>query len=255
MAGTRGAGKTTLVAHVLSEAGAGIIFVSASNAALPTADALDALVIAKALEQDHALNPTQFARDGALPGGLAQRLKAAAEAHRLANPGEDGWLPTIVCDVPQACDGHHVKRICARLKELTCDQAACRAIVVLSSAFAVAELPDDRWRQQFVRVPAFSRGEASAALETLLLEELPKEVASEAAVGAIKTRVLSLTTLALCLENLASGLVGSASEAELLARAEASAPSLRPRREMTSTLCSWSLTTSPSSARFSRCVI
>jgi hypothetical protein len=215
------AGKLTLVAHGRSEAGDGIIFVSALNAALPTADALDALIIAKALEQYRALDPKPFARAGALPGGLELRHKAAAEAYRLANPGEDGWLPTIVFDIHQSSDGSLIKRIYARLKELTCDQAACRAIVVLSSASTVAELTDDRWRQQFVRVPAFSLGEASAALDMFLCKELPKEVASEAAVGTIKTRVLSLTTVALCLENLVSQWEGSASEADHLARAEA----------------------------------
>jgi hypothetical protein len=56
-------------------------------------------------------------------------------------------------------------------------------------------MPDDDERQKFWRVGSFSREEASAVLDATLAM-LPKETASDAAVAAVKVRVVPLTMLA-----------------------------------------------------------
>jgi hypothetical protein len=110
--------------------------------------------------------------------------------------------------------------VCARAKQRAHDTGLCHVILVLSSSFAEAELPVDRGRQQFLRVGSFSREEASAVLDATLTT-LPKEVASDAAVAAVKARVLPLITLAKLIRALEVELRGSTREADLRARAEA----------------------------------
>jgi hypothetical protein len=80
--------------------------------------------------------------------------------------------------------------------------------------------PDDPGRQKLFRVGSFSREEASAVLNATFAT-LPKGVASDAAIAAVKARVLPLTTLAKFTAEVAAELRGSASEADLRARTEA----------------------------------
>jgi hypothetical protein len=127
--------------------------------------------------------------------------------------------------------------VCAHAKQLAHDKGLCHAIIVLSSSFAVAKMPDDDERQKFLRVGSFSREEASAVLDATLAT-LPKETASDAAVAAVKARVLPLTTLAKRIGGLGAELRGSTSEADLRARVEAwaSAFEATARKDMNGTL-------------------
>jgi hypothetical protein len=118
-------------------------------------------------------------------GGLAERLKAAADAG-CKKRGVKGWRPTLVLEITQSGDKDLIKNACNLLKLITHDKALCHGILVLSSSFAVAELPEDEDRQRFLRVGTFSRDEASAHLEANLKANLPVEVATVAAVAAVK---------------------------------------------------------------------
>jgi hypothetical protein len=105
------------------------------------------------------------------------------------------------------------------------DKGLCHVIVVLSSSFAVASSQLICDRQELLRVGRFSCDEASAVLD-VTLETLPKKVASDAAVAAVKERALPLTNLAKSIGQLGAVLSRSTSEADLRARAEAWASEL-----------------------------
>jgi energy-coupling factor transporter ATP-binding protein EcfA2 len=220
--GPRGAGKSTLVEHVLSESGAGIVVVKTGDA--QSAD-LDTLVVDTALEQHRKAQPGTYVLAKALKGQLYARLAQATQAYRAAHPDEPHWRPTVVFDIDKSGDSKLIASVCTHAKLLAHDKGLCHAIIVLSSSFAVAAMPADPARQKFLRVGSFSREEASAVLDKALAT-LPKEVASDAAVAAVKARVLPLTTLAKFIAEVAAELRGSASEADLRARAEAWASAL-----------------------------
>ncbi|KAJ1640797.1 hypothetical protein T492DRAFT_898208 [Pavlovales sp. CCMP2436] len=190
--GARGAGKSTLVKHVLSKSGAGIVVVETGDAQGPD---LDTLVVDTALKQHRAGQPGMYVPSEALKGQLYERLEQVTQAYREAHPDEPHWRPTVVFDVNKLGDSKLIASVCAHAKQLTHDEGLCHAIVVLSCSFAVAKLPEDPGRQEFLRVGSFSCEEASAVLDATLLA-LPKEVASDAAVAAVNERVLPLTTLA-----------------------------------------------------------
>ena len=215
--GPRGAGKSTLVEHVLSKSGAGIVVVTTGDA--QSAD-LDTLVVNTALEQRRVAQPGTYVPAEALKGPLHVRLAQATQARRAAHPDEPHWRPTVVFDINKSGDSELIPSVCTRAKQLAHDKVLCHVIIVLSSSFAVAAMPADRGRQKFLHVGSFSREEAAAALDAALAT-LPKEVASDAAVAAVKARVLPLTTLAKFIAEVAAELRGSASEADLRARAEA----------------------------------
>jgi len=186
--GARGAGKSTLVEHVLSEMDGGVLIVPLGEASSTTSD-LDALIVQAALKKYKLPTDSPHATSEPIKGGyLAERLEAVAKAR-----GEPGWRPTIVLDMNLSGDGPLIRAACARLKVLAHDKALCHAILLLSSSFAVAELPRDPDRQQFVRVGALSDGEARAQLESNFKALLPEHVATAAAVAAVKERVLPLT--------------------------------------------------------------
>jgi energy-coupling factor transporter ATP-binding protein EcfA2 len=217
--GPRGAGKSTLVEHVLSKSGAGIVVVKTGDA---QSTDLDTLVVDKALKQRRAAQPGTYVPAEALKGQLYERLEQATQAHRAAHPDEPHWRPTVVFDIDKSGNSELIVSVCGHAKQLAHDKGLCHAIIVLSSSFAVAALPADPERQEFVRVGTFSREEASAVLDATFAT-LPrgKEVASDAAIAAVKARVLPLTTLAKFVAGLAAKLRGSASEADLRARVEA----------------------------------
>jgi hypothetical protein len=215
--GARGAGKSTLVEHVLSKSGSGIVVVKAGEA--KGAD-LDTFVVDTALEQRRVAQPGTYVPTEALPRQLYARLAQVTEAYRAAHPDEPHWRPTVVFEIERSSDGALIESVCWRAKQLAHDKLLCHVIVVLSSSFAVAEMPDDDERQKFLRVGSFSREEASAVLDATLVT-LPKEVASDAAVAAVKARVFPLTTLAKLIAELGAELRGSTSEADLRTRAEA----------------------------------
>ena len=215
--GPRGAGKSTLVEHVLSKSGAGIVVVTTGDA--QSAD-LDTLVVNTALEQRRVAQPGTYVPAEALKRQLHERLAQATQARRAAHPDEPHWRPTVVFDINKSGDSELIASVCTRAKQLAHDKVLCHVIIVLSSSFAVAAMPADRGRQKFLHVGSFSREEAAAALDAALAT-LPKEVASDAAVAAVKARVLPLTTLAKFIAEVAAELRGSASEADLRARAEA----------------------------------
>jgi hypothetical protein len=156
----------------------------------------------------------------ALKGQLYARLAQATQAYRAAHPDEPHWRPTVVFDMDKSGGSELIASVCAHAKQLAHDKGLCHAIIVLSSSFAVAEMPADRGRQTVLRVGSFSREEASAALDATLAS-LPKEMASDAAAAAVKARVLLLTTLAKLIAELGAKLRGSTSEADLRARVEA----------------------------------
>jgi hypothetical protein len=215
--GPRGAGKSTLVSHVLSEMGEGVLVVSIKD---KTTD-VEALVLRVALDQYKPLRKSVHATSTPLKdGGLAERLKAAADAG-CKKRGEKGWRPTLVLEIAQSGDKDLIKNACNLLKLITHDKALCHGILVLSSSFAVAELPEDEDRQRFLRVGAFSRDEASAHLDANLKANLPVEVATVAAVAAVKERILQLATLPKKLGGLTAAVLGSESEEDFQARAEA----------------------------------
>jgi hypothetical protein len=148
--GERGAGKTTVVDHALSQLDSGALVVPLDEMSSMTSD-LDALIMRAALKQYNAQAKSSFASSEPLPGGyLAERL---AEAK---NPLGEGKRVTIVLDVQQSSNGPLIRTACARLKKLAHDKPLCHAILVLSSSFAAAELTLDPARQTFVRVGAFS---------------------------------------------------------------------------------------------------
>jgi energy-coupling factor transporter ATP-binding protein EcfA2 len=219
--GARGAGKSTLVEHVLSRSGAGIVVVKTSYASGAELNTLSTLVVDRALKQQRRVaQPEAYVPPKALEGELDVRLAQATMAYRAAHPDEPHWRPTVVFDVERSSSGEIIASVCLLAKQLAHDKALCHVVIVLSSSFAVAEMPDDSGRQAFLRVCSFSREEASAALDATLAP-LPKEVASDAAVAAVKARVLPLTTLAKLIAELGAKLRGSTSEADLRARAEA----------------------------------
>jgi hypothetical protein len=174
-----------------------------------------------ALKQPRRLaQPKTYVPPKALKGELYDRLAQATQAYRAAHPDEPHWRPTVVFDIERQSSGELIASVCARAKQRAHDTGLCHVILVLSSSFAEAELPVDRGRQQFLRVGSFSREEASAVLDATLTT-LPKEVASDAAVAAVKARVLPLITLAKLIRALEVELRGSTREADLRARAEA----------------------------------
>jgi energy-coupling factor transporter ATP-binding protein EcfA2 len=215
--GARGAGKSTLVEHVLSRSGAGIVVVKTGDA---QSTDLDTLVVDTALMQRRVAQPGTYVPPEALKGQLYARLAQATQAHRVAHPHEPHWRPTVVFDIDKSGGSELIASVCAHAKQLAHDKGLCHAIIVLSSSFAVAEMPADSGRQKFLRVGTFSREEASAVLD-VTLAPMPKEVASDAAVAAVKARVLPLTTLAKLIGELGAELRGSTSEADLRARVEA----------------------------------
>jgi energy-coupling factor transporter ATP-binding protein EcfA2 len=214
--GQRGAGKSTLVTHVLSKMGKGTLVVPIDEQSVTASD-LKALVLREALTQDAPQTSSPYATSTPVEGNqLAKRLEAAAKAR-----GEEGWRPTLVFEITQSGDGALIRSACALLKLLTHDQPLCHGLLVLSSSFAVAELPDDGGRQRFLRVGAFSRSEASAKLNANLKAYLPEGVATVAAVQTVNERILPLTTLPKYLGAFTGEMSGSTSEADFLARAEA----------------------------------
>jgi energy-coupling factor transporter ATP-binding protein EcfA2 len=214
--GARGAGKSTLVEHVLSKSGAGVVVVKTGDA--QSAD-LDTLVVDTALKQRRAAQPGAYVPPEALKGQLYERLAQVTQAYRAAHPDEPHWRPTVVFDVDKSGDSKLIASVCAHAKQLTHDKGLCHGILVLSSSFAVAEMPADPGRQEFVRVGSFTLEEASAVLDATLAT-LPKQVASDAAVVAVKERTLPLTTLAKFIGKLGADLRCSTSEADLRTRTE-----------------------------------
>jgi hypothetical protein len=213
--GARGAGKTTLVKHVLSKVGNGVLLVPIGKVSSTEAD-LDAHIMQAALDEYAPQVKSPFAFSEPMkPCNLAKRLASAAGAR-----GE-GWRPTIVIDMTSSGDSALIKAVCARLKLIAHDEPLCHGILVLSRAFAVAELTDDATRQTFLRVGSFSRDEASAHLDANFKALVTKEVATVAAVAAVEERIFPLTTLPTFMNSVVTKLVGSTSEAEFVARAEA----------------------------------
>jgi len=156
---------------------------------------------------------------------LADRLKAAADARR-ENGGEKDWRPTLVLEIDQMVGHELIKDSCRLLKRLTHDQQLCHAVLVLSSSSAVASLTSDKTRQRFLRVGVFTRGEASAFLKASLKEMLPENVATSKAVDDVSERFLQLTTLPQDAIDFTDAMLGSKTEDELRARAEAFANEL-----------------------------
>jgi energy-coupling factor transporter ATP-binding protein EcfA2 len=219
--GPRGAGKSTLVSHVLSKIGKGVLVVPIDVASATVPD-LKAVVLKEALKRYAPHSGSLYATSTPVgDGDLAERLKAAANEH-----GEKGWRPTLVLEITSSGDGALIKSACTVLKQLTHDRPLCHGLLVLSSSFAVAEVTDDDERQCFLRVGAFSRDEASTYLDENLKARLPEEVASDAAVAEVKKRILPLTTLPKKVGGLTNAVRGSTSEADFLARAEAWASEL-----------------------------
>jgi len=211
--GPRGSGKSTLVSHVLSKMGEGTLVVPIKA----TASDLESLVLRAALKQYEPHSRSVFSTTTPVEGGdLAERLKAAANAR-----GEEGWRPTLVLEITESGNSALVRSACTLLKGLTHDQPLCHGLIVLSSSFAVAELPDDGGRQRFLRVGAFSHGEASAHLDANFKAHLPEKVATVEAVTAVKERILPLTTLPKYVSAFTTAVLGSKSEADFLARMEA----------------------------------
>jgi energy-coupling factor transporter ATP-binding protein EcfA2 len=144
--GARGAGKSTLVEHVLSKSGSGIVVVKAGEAK----DAeLETLVVDTALEQHRLAQPGTYVPTTALKGQLYARLTQATQAYRAAHPDEPHWRPTVVFDINKSGDSELIASVCAHAKQLAHDKGLCHAIIVLSSSFAVAKMPDDDERQKF----------------------------------------------------------------------------------------------------------
>jgi energy-coupling factor transporter ATP-binding protein EcfA2 len=223
--GQRGAGKSTLVSHVLSKMGKGILVVKIDDESITTSD-LKALVLRTALQKYEPLKTSLFATSTPLEGAdLAERLEAAANAR-----GEEGWRPTLVLEITRP-DGS-ARSACNLLKQITHDQPLCHGILVLSSSFQVANMPDDRGRQRFLRVGAFSPDGASAYLDANFQAHLPVEVATSTAVAAVKERILPLTTVPKDVGAFASAVLGSKSEEEFRARAEAWANEFEARARM-----------------------
>jgi hypothetical protein len=217
--GPRGAGKSTLVSHVLWELGRGVLMVPIRTPSA-TVPELEELVLTAALKP-YAPSQSWYATSTPLKDGdLAERLQAAAKAGREEGRGE-GWLPTLVFEITSSGDGTLIKNACTVLKALAADQPLCHGLLVLSSSFVVAELTDDPGRQHFLRVGAFSRDEASVYLDAQFKACVPDEIATVAAVTTVKERILPLTTLPMYIRRLAQELAESTNEADFMERAEA----------------------------------
>lgn len=214
--GASGAGKSTLVSHVLSKKGGGVVVVRAAGTPLLAAVSdLDVLVLDKAVKHSAVRRKVTYVPSHASAGQLADRLDAAARTYRHDHPDEPGWRPIVVFELDCPADTRLVGSVCTHLKQLAHDKPLCHGILVLRDPAALAALPDDRARQQFLHVGPFSRAEVSAALGALF-EQLPEEeAATDAAVAEVKERALALTTLPSFVSALAERLRGSASEAEL----------------------------------------
>jgi hypothetical protein len=195
--------------------GEGVIVVPID--ASTTVSDLKAHILQEALIQYKPQSRSFYATSTPLEGKhLAERLKAAASAR-----GEEGWRPTLVLEITESGNSALVRSACTLLKGLTHDQPLCHGLIVLSSSFAVAELPDDGGRQRFLRVGTFSHGEASAHLDANFKAHLPEKVATVEAVATVKERILPLTMLPKYVSAFTTAVLGSKSEADFLARAEA----------------------------------
>jgi DNA polymerase III delta prime subunit len=217
--GPRGAGKSTLVSHVLKEMGKGVLVVQVKNQSATVPELKDC-VLKAALDQyaphkesEHATTTPVKDRD------LAERLKTAANAGRKEDDKEV-WLPTLAFEITSSGDGTLIKNVCTILKEVAADLPLCHGLLVLSSSFAVAELTADRARQHFLRVGAFSHDEASAYLDAQFKARVPDEIATVAALTTVKDRILPLTTLPSYIRGLTQELSDSTNEADLVACAE-----------------------------------
>jgi hypothetical protein len=232
VAGARGAGKTTLMRHVLSKLGGGVIVVPLKEMKGEKIN-LGQRVVQEALKGYAPQRQSLFGSSAASESDLQERLKWATEAYRRKHPEDKGWRPTIVFEVNESEDRDLLKNVCTLLKDLTHDEGLCHGVLVLSSSFAVAALPDDAGRRRFLRVGSFSREEASTRLD-LVFAALPKEVASDAAVAETKARALALTTRPSLLGTLMESLRSATSEADFRARAEewASAFEAEARRDV-----------------------
>jgi hypothetical protein len=222
--GPRGAGKMTLVSHVLKEMDDGVLFVLVTDVSAEQAG-LEGFVLNAALNQYEPPKESVHANSTPVKSeALAERLKAAANAHR--ENGEKDWRPTLVLEIDQTGGHELINDACRLLKRLTSDMQLCHGILVLSSSSAVAVLPSDDSRQRFLRVGAFSRGEASAYLKANLKEKLPENVATSKVVDDVSERFLQLTTLPQHAINFTEDMLGSKTEDEFRARAEAWASKL-----------------------------
>ena len=215
--GPRGSGKSTLVAHVLSNCGAGIVVVKTRDA--QTSD-LGTLVVDAALKQYRVAQPGTYVPPEARKGELYERLAQATRAHRAAHPDEPHWRPTVVFDINKSGDSKLIASVCAHAKELANDEGLCHVVIVLSSSFAVASMPSDAARQKFLHVDSFSREEASQVLDFTFATLRKKVAIEETVAAAVKARILPLTTLAKFIAEVAE-LRGSTSEDDLRARVEA----------------------------------
>jgi hypothetical protein len=222
LVGPRGTGKSILLSHVLSKMGGGVVLTRVGGPAATESGDLDLLVVGTALKQyaqpGWALSSSSPA---AMEGRhLRERLVSAARVYHGKHSADEDWRPTVVLDVSHSSDGALIRSACTRLKELTYDEQRCHGVIVLSSSYAVADLPPDPSRQTFLLVGSFSPAEASAKLERSFAT-MPNGLASCAAVAAVEQRVLPLTTLASDLVQLAKSVRGSTEEKDLLERAEA----------------------------------
>jgi hypothetical protein len=212
--GARGAGKSTLMRHVPSKLGGGVVVVPLDGESID----LGKRVMQAAL-QGYTPRLSLFGSSVEGQGDLQERLKRATEAYRRKHPKDKDWRPTIVFEVNEFDDRALLKRVCTCLKDLTHDLGLCHGVLVLSSPFAVAELPYDAGRRQFLRVGSFSHEEATTRLD-LVFATFDKEVASDAAVAEAKACALALTTRASLLGTLTESLRSATSEADFRARTE-----------------------------------
>jgi hypothetical protein len=219
IAGARGAGKTTLMLHVLSKLGGGVVVVPLSKETNAEEINLGQRVVQVVLKEYAPQRLSLVGSSVASKADLYQRLKWATAEYRCDHPEDQGWRPTVVFEVNESDDRDLLKMVCTLLKDLTHDKGLCHGVLVLSSSFAVAALPDDAGRRRFLRVGSFSREEASTRLDRVFAA-LPKEVASDAAVAEAKARALALTSRASLLGTLTESLCSATSEADFRARVE-----------------------------------
>jgi hypothetical protein len=88
--GARGAGKSTLVKHVLSKSGAGIVVLKTGDAQVPD---LDTLVVDTALKQHRAGQPGMYVPSEALKGQLYERLAQVTQGPLRGPPGRAALAP------------------------------------------------------------------------------------------------------------------------------------------------------------------
>jgi hypothetical protein len=155
LVGPKGAGKTTLVLHVLAgrEGTLAIKFTDRCTQRTCTAPSLRLCPGRPALHDR--------ASDEQVLVGLLKR----ATAEYRKEMGDDKWQPTIYVEVSRRVEVGNIKSVLAILKDLACGQKLCKVVVAMSDAKTAFVFNNDMGRNDVMWFGDLTRAEAEEYLD------------------------------------------------------------------------------------------